>query len=471
MANAADTGFIIPPAPPAYDNRTVPRIFWTPARAMALTYLSAILIGAGLLMLPVSATGNPLGFVDALFTSTSALCVTGLGVVDTAAFFTRTGQAIILLLIEIGGIGILTFATWILMLGGRRPGVLQHTTALMSYGSSRGVPVTRILLYVFASTVSIQAIGFALLFLRLRADFGADAWFHALFHSVSAFCNAGFSTIPGGLVDYIGDPSINLVIMALIILGGLGFLVLGDVAVWLRHFGRTRLTLHSRVVLGMSLWLVAGGALLILLFDWNQGLAGDPWPARLWAALFQSVTARTAGFNTVEIGDLSAPSVFIIIMLMFVGASLGSTGGGIKTTTFAILLSLVRSQSLGNADVELRRRRLPPGDVARALALFSMYTFTLLIGILMMLLAQGVTDSTRGGQNEFLRIFFECVSALGTVGLSMDWTTADLTTSSRLVAIVLMICGRLGPIAIALTFVGRTAGRQFTYPEESVLTG
>lgn len=459
------------PPPTIAPLRPQRREFWTPARAIFISYLATISLGSLVLMLPACNTA-PIGFLDALFTVTSAVCVTGLVVVDTAAHFTRAGQWVIVALIQMGGLGIMTFATWILMIGGQRPGLLYQSAASMSYGSARGVPVRRILLYVFLFTLAIEGTGACGYWLRWRgAMSGDEAAFNAIFHSVSAFANAGFSTLATGLTPYVGDWAVNLTTCALIVSGGLGFIVLSDILLWAASGGRKRLSLNSRVAISTSLWLILVGAALILAIEWGRALGTLPAGSRIQAALFQSVTARTAGFNTVEIGDLTAPVVFVIILLMIVGASPGSTGGGMKTTTLAILLALVRSHAYGRSAVELGERRIPHTDVARALATFSIYILTLLVGIFLLLVAEGWGGPAAEGQSRFMRLAFECASALGTVGLSMNSTTAGVCAASKLILIGLMIIGRLGPLAVALTLIGRVSTRQFQYPEESVTTG
>lgn len=445
---------------------------WTPARVMLFTYLAAVLLGTVALCLPAANRGEPLSFINALFTATSAISVTGLVVVDSATHFTRFGQWILLALIQLGGLGILTFTTWIMMLAGHRHlGIFEQSTAVTSYGRLQGISWRVILRNVFLFSLLFEAIGTLLFYGRWRGDFTpGEAFFQSLFHSISAFCNAGFSVHEGGLSAYVGDGPINLTLIGLIVIGGLGFIVLSDLSRWMRHRGRIRLSLHSRVALKTSALLVVVAAVLLLLLEWHHSLAGLPLPSRLMGALFQAVTPRTAGFNTIGIADLTSPSLLIIMLLMLIGASPGSTGGGIKTTTFAILLALVRSQVSGRASVELMERRIPAADLARALAIVAMYGLTLVVGALLLLAAQGWGRSITAGHDDFQRVLFECVSALGTVGLSMDYTP-QLTPVGRLIITAMMLIGRLGPISIVLSFAGRRHGGRYEYCEESVMTG
>ena len=458
--------------PPPHASRVpVPKATWTPARLMLLAYVAAILIGAAVLMLPVCAEQKPIGLLDSLFTATSAVCVTGLVVLDTPAAFTRTGHWVILALIQLGGLGILGFATWILMLGGRRPGGLQQGAAGISYGSARGVPIGRILVYVFLVTLVFETLGWMAFYHAWRGEMGRpEAAFQALFHTVSAFCNAGFTTLPGGsMVPYAAHWGVGLTTAVLVIAGGLGFIILAELGTVLSR--RRRPSLHTRIALWMTLILLAGGTAALLLLEWNGALGQLPWHGRPLAAFFQSMTARTAGFNTVEIGALTAPSLIIIILLMIVGASPGSTGGGIKVTTLAILLALVRSQAYERRGVDWGGRSIRGNDVARALAIASLYMLTLFVGLTLLLLIQGPGLTPHGQQAMFLPLLFEAASALGTVGLSLDWTTGQLHAGSKVVVMGLMLCGRLGPIVIFLSFIGRPAPRRFEYPEEPVMTG
>ena len=439
---------------------------------MLLSYVAVILIGTLALHTPAANRGPELPMIDALFTATSAVSVTGLVVVDSATHFTRFGQWVLLILIQLGGLGILTFTTWIMMLAGRRSlGVFEQATAVSSYGRIQGISWRIILRNVFLFSLFFESIGTGLFFLRWRDDFPTgEAAFQSIFHSVSAFCNAGFSVHKDGLTQYVGDWLISLNLMGLIIIGGLGFIVLSDLSRRLRHGPHARLTLHSRVALKTSGLLIVAGALLLLILEWHNSLAGLPLHSRLLGALFQSVTPRTAGFNTIGIADLTSPTLLIIMILMLIGASPGSTGGGIKTTTFAILLALIRSHVRGRTAVEIMERRIPTQDLARALAIVAMYGLTLVLGVLMLLSAQGWDQSVTAGHEDFQRVLFECISALGTVGLSMDYTT-HLTPAGRLIITAMMLMGRLGPISIVLSFVGRQRGGRYEYCEESVMTG
>lgn len=447
--------------------------FWTDARMMFGAYLVAIVAGALALGLPGSqCEGVTLNFLDRIFTSTSAVCVTGLVVVDTATTFTRQGQWILLILIELGGIGILTFTTWLLMLAGRQLGSLQRTSAGSAYGRVRGVRWSSILLSVFLFTSIIEAVGTLWLASCWRGHFsGSELWFQSFFHAVSAFCNAGFSTHPEGLTIYMDALGTNAALGTLVILGGLGFIVLHELtAALLGRRGWRTLSLHTRLVLVMTGILLLAGAIFIFVFEHNFSLDQAGLKGRALASLFQSMTTRTAGFNTLPLAQLAPATLFVMMILMVVGASPGSTGGGIKTTSFTILFAMIRSYVLGRDEVEVMERRLPRADVARALAAITLYCLTTLIAATLILLSQGAQVRAGEHQELFLPVLFETISALSTVGLSLDYTP-QLTGFSRVVVIVLMLAGRLGPISIMLSFVGRVRGGRYQYPEESVLTG
>lgn len=446
---------------------------WTPARMMLASYLTVIALGTVGLKLPAASAGPALGWIDALFTSTSAVCVTGLIVVDTATHFTRLGQWIILVLIQLGGLGILTFTTWILILAGQGISGFHRTTSVSSYGSLQTIYWYEIIRNVFVYTFLLEVFGFLVLWGWWHGDYATpgEGAFQSFFHAVSAFCNAGFSTLEGGALRYVADPVVNVVFGVLIITGGLGFIVLSDVV---RRYSKgspsSRLSLHSRVALRMTALLLVLGMVAILLLEWGHSLAPHGVAVKILASFFQSMTTRTAGFNTLEIADLTAATLLVIILLMVIGASPGSTGGGIKTTTFAILLALMRSQTYGRRSVELRRRRIPAGDVARALATIAMYCLTLFVGFMALLVVEKQGGSAAMVHDQFLDILFETVSALSTVGLSMGYTS-DLTPAGRLIVTVLMVCGRLGPIVVVVGLFGERPHLNYEFAEESVLTG
>jgi trk system potassium uptake protein TrkH len=445
----------------------------SPARVAITGFALLIATGAVLLMLPVSSTGKALGFIDALFMSTSASCVTGLSVMDIGTQLTRFGQLVILMLIQVGGLGIMTVSTLVLMMMKKRPtlsgqAIIKDT---FTYGEGRQT-ATSVLKAIFLTAFFIEAAGALCLFLRMaaRTDW-TQAVYPAVFHAVSAFCNAGFSLYPDSFTGYRDDWVVNIVLCLLIIAGGIGFVVIADVKQ--RFFDRkkqvTRLSLHSRLALSATAVLIVAGTVAILCLEWNNTLAPLSIPGRLLAALFQSVTARTAGFNTLNIGAMANETLFVLCILMFIGACPGSCGGGVKTTTVAGLAVMGFSRLRGLSRPRVFRRTLNDASVSKAasLVMISAVLITLAVMVLMMSeLGRLSHTQTRG---RFLELLFESISAFGTVGLSMG-ITPSLSGLGRLTITALMFVGRLGPLVIGLA-VSRERISRFQYAEENIMIG
>ncbi|NHM26092.1 Trk family potassium uptake protein [Desulfofundulus sp. TPOSR] len=434
----------------------------SPPQVLVLGFATLILAGALVLMLPVSSrSGQVTDFLTALFTATSAVCVTGLVVVDTGTYWSTFGQAVILALIQIGGLGFMSMATFFFILMGRRIGLKERLIIQESLNQLRVAGVVRLVRAVLLFTVLTEGFFALVLSLRFYFDYGFPRclWL-GIFHAVSAFNNAGFDLMGDfrSLTGYVSDPVVTLSVTTLIILGGLGFSTVME----LYNYPRTRrLSVHTRLVLRVTGGLILCGALLFGLLEWGHILRDLPLSGKILASYFQSVTPRTAGFNTVDIGHLNAATQFLIITLMFIGASPGSTGGGIKTTTFALLGITLWSLSEGKEDVEIFRRRIPPWQVYKALsvtlwAILLVSTVTLLLCV------------TEGGN--FLAALFETVSAFGTVGLSMG-LTPDLTPLGRVAIIFTMFAGRLGPLTLAYAFAQRRRKTAIRYPEEKIMVG
>jgi len=445
-----------------------------PAQVLALSFGAAILVGAGLLMTPWASTGAPLGFVDALFTATSATCVTGLVVVDTGTALTRFGQGVVLTLIQLGGLGIMTYSSVFLLLAGRGLSFRGEALVEETLGQKHRTSPHRLVRDVFRFTLIIEAAGAAVLYTVFsRSQPWDEALYSAVFHSVSAFCNAGFSLYATSFTAYRGDWVLNLTIMTLITLGGVGFLVLEDLAdAWKdRRAGRpARLGLHTKVVLTTSAVLTFGGAAGVWFFEAPNTLAGLPWQDQLLASLFQAVTARTAGFNTLDYGVLTNTTLFLTILLMFVGASPGSCGGGIKTTTFAVVVGLFRDRLRARERVSLYRRTLPEATVARAVSLLmASFTFVTLVVFALLVTEIGPVPHQMGG-GRFLEIFFEAVSAFGTVGLSTG-ITSSVSTAGRLLLTLTMFVGRVGPLTLAIAVGRKREPGRFLYAEENLMVG
>ena len=432
-----------------------------PAQTIIAGFAMIILAGTAVLSMPVAAAdGRPTEFLTALFTATSATCVTGLVVVDTADHWSPFGQLVILALIQIGGLGYMTVATLMAMAIGRRIGlrerlVLQEAHNLYTLGG-----IVRFTRTVVLLTLAIETVGAALLTLRWWPELGFPrAVYFGVFHSISAFNNAGFDLMGRfrSLIPYLGDAAINLTLAALIIVGGLGFTVLVDLT------RPRRLTLHAKVVLSTTAALITLGTLLVLLLEYGnpETLGRLPLREKLLAAFFQSVTPRTAGFNTLDIGRMLDPTLMLLIALMFIGASPGGTGGGIKTTTFVAPMAVILAMLRGRQDPELFRRRLPPVVVYKAVTIA-------LIGV-----AFVVTMGTALAFVErvpFIRALFEVTSAFGTVGLSTG-ITPELGVAGRVIVMFTIFTGRVGLLTMAFALTRRQRAANFRYPEERILIG
>ena len=434
-----------------------------PALLILSTFAGMAGMGALLLSFPAASRGAPLAFIDALFTATSASCITGLTVLDTASTFTDFGQTVILVLIQLGGLGIMvlsTFAT--VLLGGRlalrSEQALEEVLDLASPGSA--YELTR---FIVVSTLLIEAVGAGLLALSFRYHYGfepLEALWRGVFHAVSAFCNAGFSLWTDSLIQFQRDAFVQGVHMALIVLGGLGFTVLA--ALWLQmRGGQRRQSLQTRVVVIMSLGLIFGGTLLYAATEWNATLGGlGSVGDKLLNALFQSVSLRTAGFQTVDFAALERSTILMMIVWMFIGASPGSTGGGIKTTTLAVMLAAIPALIRNQPRALLLRRTIPHDIVYRAATIMTVATMVAVLVIFLLLATHSLP---------FEKVVFEAVSALATVGLTIG-ATPELNATGKWVIILTMFIGRVGPISLALA-LGSPHGSQITYPEAKIMVG
>jgi trk system potassium uptake protein TrkH len=434
----------------------------SPAQTILLGFASVILVGAVLLSLRVAAAdGRPTPFLDALFTATSATCVTGLVVLDTADHFSLFGQLVILLLIQVGGFGYMTTAMLLAMLVGRRIGLRERMVLAESYNLYALGGVVRFTRTVILVTVAIEAAGALLLALRWVPEVGlARGAYWGLFHAVSAFNNAGFDVMGGfrSLTHYAGDLPVNLVVAALIILGGLGFGVLVN----LRE-GVRRLTLHSKIVLSATGGLLLAGMAGVLAFEFASPETLGPlsWPGKVLAAFFQSVTPRTAGFNTVDVGRMHDATQMLLVVLMFIGASPGGTGGGIKTTTFVAPLAVIIAQFRGHPEPEIFRRRLP------AVVVYKAATIALLAVAFVVAMSIALTLTERVA---FLPALLEVVSGFGTVGLSTG-ITPGLSVPGKVIIMMTVYTGRVGLLTLAFGLTRRQRALRFQYPEEPIYVG
>jgi len=449
------------------NNRKIGIFELHPTQVLVLGFASVILIGAILLNLPIaSKDGESIGFISALFTATSAVCVTGLVVVDTATHWSTFGQIVILFLIQIGGLGFMTMATLFAFVVGKKITLKERLVIQEALNQFNISGVVRLARYALITTFTIEGIGALILSLRFIPIYGTKKGVaFGIFHAVSAFCNAGFDLIGDyrSLTPFVQDPIINLIAMFLIVLGGLGFTVILEV-INKRSF--SKLSLHSKMVLTITAFLLSLGFITILMLEYNNpntmgelGLSG-----KLLSAMFHSVTPRTAGFNTLPTDQLTMASIFFTIILMFIGGSSGSTAGGIKTTTFGVAIATILSVIKGEDDTEAFKKRIPRDLVNRALAIIG-----LAMGLI--ILVTMVLSITEKGHS-FIEVFFEVTSAFGTVGLSLG-ITPELSSIGRLIISLTMFAGRVGPLTMFLALAQRKQNKKGTirYPEDKVMVG
>lgn len=447
--------------------------FWkpdriTPAQIILLGFFLLILGGALLLMLPFASNGpGGASFFDALFTATSATCVTGLVVQDTALYWTPFGQAVILALIQIGGMGVVTAAVAIFIFSGRKISLKQRWVMQESISAPQVGGIVRMTSFILKTVVIIEAAGAALLALRFCPQFGLGrGLWYAVFHSVSAFCNAGFDLMGTenasfvSLTGYAADPLVNLTIAALILLGGIGFLTWQDAGTHRHRLNRFRL--QSKLVLGSTVCLLLTAFVFFFLYEfrlsqWSDLDSGE----RLLAAIFQSVTPRTAGFNTVDLTNLSQPGQLLTIMLMLIGGAPGSTAGGFKVTTLAVLLLTIRGVLHRWESAQCFGRRLPEEVLRSAAVVFTLYLLLFLGGGMAICMLDNIP---------LMSALFESASAIGTVGLSLEGT-ANLSSISRLILIFLMYFGRVGGLTLICAVLTSTKKSTVQYPQEHVTVG
>ena len=420
-----------------------------PGRLIVLVFLFIILLGAGLLCLPAaSRSGEPTPFLTSLFTATSATCVTGLIRVDTGTHWAMFGQVVILLLIQIGGLGFMTIACLFFFALRRKIGLRERMVLAQALGSDSYSGIVSLVRNILRGTAAVEGAGALILFFRFLPEFGfGKALWYGVFHSISAFCNAGFDVLAdtdvgGSLCRYATDPVVNFTIMALIIIGGLGFAVWGDI----RHNRRfSRMSVYTRLVILITTVLIFGGAGIFAALEWNNpGTLGGLTPSqKLMAALFQSVTLRTAGFATFDQNALSDVSKAVADFLMLVGGSSGSTAGGIKTVTFGLLVIAAFRVARGSKDVVVMKRRVDTGMLLRALSITVISLMVICLGAFLIALVDGLT---------FEDVLFETFSAFGTVGVTTGITT-QFSYFGKLLLMAMMFFGRVGILTITLSLI------------------
>ncbi len=440
------------------------RIFkLNPPQILVLGFAGIILLGTLLLMLPIAnTTGESLAFIDAFFTATSATCVTGLVIMDTGYYFSTFGQIVIAVLIQIGGLGFMTMTTLIAIVFRRKISLRERLILQEALNQSSIEGIVKLVRKVLFYSLTIEAIGAILFTIRWSFDMPlGKAIYFGVFHAISFFNNAGFDLFGKfrSLTMYVDDPIINIVSIGLIVFGGLGFVVLSDL-VGIRQI--KKLSLHSKVVISMTSFLIVFGAVVIFILEFSNSKTLSPLDTmgKILASIFQSVTTRTTGANSLDIAGLRQATQFFMIILMFIGASPGSTGGGIKTTTFAILIGAVISMVKGRDDVVMFRYRIAQERIFKAITI-TMLSLIVVIGVTMILSA---TEDSR-----FLVILFETTSAFGTVGLSMG-LTPELSTIGKVLISLTMFVGRLGPITLGYA-LSKKNKELYRHPEGKMIIG
>lgn len=443
----------------------------TVSRTICLGFLGVITVGALLLMMPFSLhSGTWDNFVTALFTSTSAVCVTGLVVVDTGTHYSFWGQLVITILIQVGGLGYMTATTFLLLLLGGRFKLRYRLAVQQSLDAAGLSNVVQLVRSIIATTVLIELTGVFLLMLIFVPEHGfkPGVW-EALFHSVSAFNNAGFGLFPDNFIQYVDSPLINFTIPGLVILGGIGYQVIMETYFWFKHLAfqksqRFCFSLHFKVVTNTTLFLLIGGTLTLFLTELNNPNTLEPLSLRgqFMAAWFQSTIARTAGFNSVDIGQMTNAALFAIIVLMLIGASPGGTGGGLKTTTMRVLANCTTAVLRGRDEVLLYQRQIPTDIILKAVGGVIGSILTIIIAIMMIT----ITDPNL----DFIQVVFEVVSAFATVGLSTG-ITAKVSVFAKLVLTAVMYIGRVSVLLLMSALIGDPKPSAIDYPKEDLLVG
>lgn len=436
------------------------------SRKLILGFISATIVGSLMLMLPISVQdGNEVTFLTALFTITSAICVTGLSVVDVSKVFTPFGWTIILLFIQLGGLGVMTFSSLLFLVTGKKMTYHERMLLKDERNADNNEEITDFIKKIYKTVFIIETVGAVILTFvfmnELKYKF-AKALYYGIFHSVSAFCNAGFSLFTNGLEGFAKNVVLNLSIAYLIILGGIGFAVINSVVLSVRKDIK-RFNLTSKIAILVSIILTFGGTIMIFFLERNNPstMQNMSFFEKIIASFFQSVTTRTAGFNTIPLGNLKEGTIFLFDILMFIGASPGSTGGGIKTTTFGVIAFYIIGVVKGKENIEMFNRRIGWDILNKALAILVISLIYVGTIVLLILTYDGFTLS---------QVVFEVISAFATVGLTLG-ITPELNWFSQLLLIITMFMGRLGPMTFALAIGEKKVKEQFQYPKENILVG
>lgn len=428
-------------------------------------FIAIILIGALLLCTPIaSRTHTATPFLDSLFTAVSSTCVTGLVVVDTYVHWSLFGQIVILFLIQIGGLGFITIGVLFSLILRRKIGLKTRGLMQESVNTIKIGGIIRLARKIIRGTLFVEGAGAILLSIRFSFDFGVPKGiYYGIFHSISAFCNAGFDLMGingefNSLCDYAGDPWVNIVIMSLIVIGGIGFVVWDDISI--NKFKFRKYSFHTKIVLVTTLFLIVSSSTLFYIVEYDNTMEGMNVGERILASMFSAITARTAGFNTIDTGSLKGASLLLTCILMFIGGSPGSTAGGIKTTTFFVLMVNLFANMRGGKS-GIFRRRFEDGAIKKASMVFIL---NLVLCMMAMFVILAITNLA------FSDIMFEVFSAMGTAGMSTG-VTRDLNEGARCIIMLLMFCGRVGSLSFALSFLQKKKVPPVCYPQEKISIG
>lgn len=437
----------------------------SPPQYIIVIFAALIAVGTLLLAMPfASVTGHSVGFINAFFMAVSAVCVNGLSVIDVGTDFSLAGKIIIMILIQIGGLGFMTISVIIAIIMGKRIGLKERLLIQQTTQASTAQGLVRLCIYIVVIVFAFEAVATIVLTLHWQSEMGwKSAFFYGLFHSISAFNNAGFALWPEGLVHYVGDPIVNIVIATLFVAGGLGYIVIVEL---IQKRKWRKLSLHSKIVISSSITItVIGFAIILLLESMNPATYGTlNWSERFQASWFQSLVPRSAGFNTLDIAQMLTATQFLLIIYMFIGAASGGTGGGVKINTIVVLVLATLATFKGGGQVHAFNRKIPQDTVMRALAV----VMSSLACVLIIALTLTVTESMR--EDHFLEILFEATSAFSTTGLSMG-LTKELSETGKIIICVTMFIGRLGPLTLAYALANRKKQSRIGYPEDNILIG
>jgi len=443
-----------------------------PPQIVALSFLAAIFMGAALLSMPFAAkSGEGTPIIDSLFTATSATCVTGLVVRDIGTYFSGFGKAVIFILLQMGGLGIMTFSTLFAIIFGRKLMIRDGLVIQRTMATDKVQNLAVLLKYIVCITLGIELIGAVLLGLRWAhvSDWSMGTIIvNSVFHAASAFCNAGLSLFSSSFAPFLGDTYINLIMILLIVLGGIGFVVILELPRLRSSKPLSRFSTQGKVAISVSLALILIGSAAFFLIENNNTMTGLSMKEKVLGSVFQSVTTRTAGFNTLKIGNLATPTLIIFMGLMFIGASPGSTGGGIKTCTFGVLLATFASMAKNKDKVSMFKRTVPKEVVRKAIVLLLLAAGWIFVAAFLLTLTE--SGKMTGGDNAFLKILFEVTSAFGTVGLSTG-ITPSLSAWGKIIIIATMFAGRVGPLTLALTVALQHDKDRYLYPEDKIMIG